>query len=151
MPMVMPRPIIASADSAVVRLRCGVSGRFMAPRDYASLRHAQMLTIEERVLIAALLRPCGTKVPYAAAVAPSNSAALNKRIEMKTTLLLSLAGATCIVTSLHAGPSDYKASAPPPPECFGRGFYMGVDLGANLHQDRGGDFTLTNGFGDFLD
>ena len=71
-------------------------------------------------------------------------------------LLLSSFAFTCLAATLHAGPveTDSKAvvaPAPAPPEIFGTGFYLAIDMGANLHQDRGGDFTLTDGLGNFLE
>jgi opacity protein-like surface antigen len=60
-----------------------------------------------------------------------------------------------LTVSLHAGPapaSDYKSAATsPPPPLYGTGFYMGLDLGANVYQDRGGTRTFSNDFGDTLE
>lgn len=55
-------------------------------------------------------------------------------------------------SSLFAGPPDYKqvAPVPPAPEIFGTGFYLALDMGANVYQDRGGDRTFSNEFGDTL-
>jgi opacity protein-like surface antigen len=60
--------------------------------------------------------------------------------------------------SLQAGESvAYKQVAPPPPLLYGTGFYGGIDMGANLYQNRGDDriFTQDNpnlpGFGDTLE
>src|SRR5215212_8945232 len=72
---------------------------------------------------------------------------------MKKSLLLIF---TLIVTILSAAQlmagDDYKAvvTQPPPPPLYGTGFYMAFDAGANLFQDRGGDRTFTNEFGDTL-
>ncbi len=55
--------------------------------------------------------------------------------------------------SLQAGPPDVseKNVVPvPPPPVFGTGFYLALDAGANVYQDRGGDRTLADGFGDTL-
>ena len=74
---------------------------------------------------------------------------------MKKTLLFlfTVAFATCVTAPLQAGPPEpYKQVAPPPPpELYGLGFYGAIDLGANVHQNRGGDQTFTNEFGDTLD
>jgi opacity protein-like surface antigen len=43
-----------------------------------------------------------------------------------------------------------KEVAPIPPPLYGTGFYGAIDMGANVFQDRGGDRTLTNEFGDTL-
>jgi opacity protein-like surface antigen len=64
-----------------------------------------------------------------------------KKFAILTSLLLAF-----VTASVQAGPQEvYKnvAPAPPPPELWGTGFYLGVDLGANVHQDRGGDRTFT--------
>ena len=80
---------------------------------------------------------------------------LNHNHTMKKLLLSSFALTfTCLAATLHAGPveTDNKAvvTQQAPPEIFGTGFYLAIDMGANLHQDRGGDFTLTDGAGNFL-
>lgn len=61
------------------------------------------------------------------------------------------------MTVVLAGPAQagetapsYKNVAPAPPELYGTGFYIGVDLGANLFQDRGDTRVFTNGLGDAL-
>jgi opacity protein-like surface antigen len=49
--------------------------------------------------------------------------------------------------SLFAGPPapEYKQVAPPPPPPnYGTGFYGAIDMGANVHQNRGGDRTFTD-------
>jgi opacity protein-like surface antigen len=60
----------------------------------------------------------------------------------KLCLLSALVGfaATCI----QAGESvAYKQVAPPPPALWGTGFYGGLDMGANMYQNRGDDRTFT--------
>src|SRR6266705_6769956 len=55
------------------------------------------------------------------------------------------------IASLQAGePVAYKQVAPPPPELYGLGFYGAIDMGANLYQNRGGERTFTDDFGDTL-
>src|SRR4030095_3782655 len=64
-----------------------------------------------------------------------------KKFAVLTSLLLAF-----VTASVQAGPQEvYKnvAPPPPPPELWGTGFYLGVDLGANVYQDRGGDRTFT--------
>ncbi len=57
-----------------------------------------------------------------------------------------------VAASLQAGSEVYKQVAPPPPpELYGLGFYGAIDMGANVFQDRGGDRTFTNEFGDTLE
>jgi opacity protein-like surface antigen len=57
-----------------------------------------------------------------------------------------------VAISLQAGQEVYKQVAPPPPpELYGLGFYGAIDMGANVYQDRGGDRTFTNEFGDTLE
>jgi opacity protein-like surface antigen len=46
--------------------------------------------------------------------------------------------------------SKSVAPAPPPPEIFGTGFYMALDLGANVYQNRVSNETFTNELGDTL-
>jgi opacity protein-like surface antigen len=77
---------------------------------------------------------------------------------MKKITLLNLAIITLLSSSLFAGPPDYKQPAPaPPPPLYGVGFYGGIDAGANVYQDRGGDRTFTDDdvnsrfFGDSLE
>jgi opacity protein-like surface antigen len=49
-----------------------------------------------------------------------------------------------VTASVQAGPPEmYKQVAPPPPPLWGTGFYGAIDMGANVHQDRGGDRTFT--------
>src|SRR5213596_2735708 len=77
-------------------------------------------------------------------------------------LLFSIVALTgLLAASLQAGPAvEYKQVAPPPPPLYGTGFYGGIDMGANLYQNRGDDRTFTNdnlgvtsalGFGDTLE
>ena len=56
-----------------------------------------------------------------------------------TTLLVGL-----LTIPLQAGQEVYKQVAPPPPPLYGLGFYGGIDMGANLYQNRGDDRTFTN-------
>src|SRR6266700_8392655 len=66
-------------------------------------------------------------------------------------LLLSTVALTGLLASLQAGQEVYKQVAPPPPpELYGLGFYGAIDMGANVYQNRGGDRTFTNEFGDTL-
>lgn len=68
---------------------------------------------------------------------------------MKRFSLLAVALLECFAVSVEAG-ETYVPAPPPQPEVFGSGFYLGLDMGANLHQDRGGDQTFSNEFGDTL-
>jgi len=64
---------------------------------------------------------------------------------MKKLLFSTVAFTVLLAASLHAGPSvEYKQVAPPPPPLYGLGFYGGIDMGANLFQNRGDDRTFTN-------
>ena len=65
---------------------------------------------------------------------------------MKKLLFSTVAMTALVAASLKAGPAvEYKQVAPPPPpELWGTGFYGGIDLGANLYQNRGDDRTFTN-------
>jgi opacity protein-like surface antigen len=50
-----------------------------------------------------------------------------------------------LTVSLQAGESvAYKQVAPPPPDLWGTGFYGGIDMGANIYQNRGDDRTFTD-------
>ena len=73
---------------------------------------------------------------------------------MKKTNFFAVALATCLGTSLYAGPApvvDSKGAPPPvPPPVYGTGFYVAFDLGANVYQNRVSDGTLSNGLGDTL-
>jgi opacity protein-like surface antigen len=64
-------------------------------------------------------------------------------------IVLTLSALLC--GSAFAGPPDSKTVAPAPPELYGTGAYWALDMGANIYQDRGGDQTLTNGFGETLE
>src|SRR6476646_7620557 len=64
------------------------------------------------------------------------------------TFLSIISISTLLVVRANAG-ETYTAPQPPS-EMFGNGWYWAIDLGANVYQDRGGDQTLTNGFGDTL-
>lgn len=58
-----------------------------------------------------------------------------------------------LAVSLHAGPepvADGKSAPPPPPPVYGTGFYLGLDLGANVYQNRIGNQNFTNDFGETL-
>src|SRR5215216_4415630 len=61
-------------------------------------------------------------------------------------LLFSIVALTgFLAASLQAGPAvEYKQVAPPPPLLYGTGFYGGIDMGANLYQNRGDNRTFTN-------
>src|SRR5262245_43030607 len=60
-----------------------------------------------------------------------------------------------LVVSIQAGPApasdSESASTSPPPPRYGTRVYMGLDLGANVYQDRGGTRTFSNEFGDTLE
>ena len=63
---------------------------------------------------------------------------------MKKLLFSTVAFTGLLAASLQAGPAvEYKQVAPPPPPLYGLGFYGGIDMGANIYQDRGGDRTFT--------
>jgi opacity protein-like surface antigen len=50
-----------------------------------------------------------------------------------------------LAISLQAGESvAYKQVAPAPPQLWGTGFYGGIDMGANIYQNRGDDRTFTD-------
>src|SRR6266487_1949647 len=71
---------------------------------------------------------------------------LMKKFSILASLLFGFATA-----SVQAGQEVYKqVTPPPPPELFGLGFYGAIDMGANVYQDRGGNRTFTNEFGDTL-
>jgi opacity protein-like surface antigen len=62
-----------------------------------------------------------------------------KKVYLSTTVLMGFFAA-----SLQAGTTEvYKQVAPPPPPLYGLGFYGGIDMGANIYQNRGGDRTFT--------
>ena len=65
---------------------------------------------------------------------------------MKKSLLSTVALTGLLAASLQAGPAvEYKQVAPPPPPpLYGLGFYGGIDMGANLYQNRGDNRTFTN-------
>ena len=64
---------------------------------------------------------------------------------MKQLLFSTVALTGFLAASLQAGPAvEYKQVAPPPPPLYGLGFYGGIDMGANLYQNRGDDRTFTN-------
>src|SRR4029434_8925376 len=73
---------------------------------------------------------------------------------MKKLVFLAPFMAGLLAVSLQAGPpvveSKEVAPAPPPPEIFGTGFYMALDLGANCWQARCGARVFSNEFGDTL-
>jgi opacity protein-like surface antigen len=63
---------------------------------------------------------------------------------MKKLLVSTVAFTGLLAASLQAGPAvEYKQVAPPPPPLYGLGFYGGIDMGANLFQNRGDDRTFT--------
>src|ERR671931_511940 len=65
---------------------------------------------------------------------------------MKTRGYITAALIGLLTVSLRAGPAvEYKQVAPPPPPLlYGTGFYSGIDLGANLYQNRGDTRTFTD-------
>jgi opacity protein-like surface antigen len=80
-----------------------------------------------------------------------------KGLNMKKLLFSTVALTGLLAASLRAGPAvEYKQVAPPPPPLYGVGFYGGIDMGANLYQNRGDTDTFTQdnpnlpGFGDTL-
>jgi opacity protein-like surface antigen len=72
---------------------------------------------------------------------------LMKRFSFLTSILLAF-----VAIPLQAGEdvAYSKDVAPIPPPLYGTGFYGAIDMGANVFQDRGGDRTFTNEFGDTL-
>jgi hypothetical protein len=65
--------------------------------------------------------------------------------------LIILFALVAFISSTYAGDTGpYKQMAPAQSEVFGRGWYFGLDGGANIYQDRGGDFTISNQAGDTL-
>src|SRR6266481_4879302 len=72
---------------------------------------------------------------------------------MKKLVFLAPIMAGFLAVSLQAGEAvAYKQVAPPPPpELYGLGFYGAIDMGANVHQDRGGTKVFSNEFGDTLE
>src|SRR4030095_14769600 len=77
---------------------------------------------------------------------------------MKKSLSSMLAITGLLAASLQAGSAvEYKQVAPPPPPLYGTGFYGGIDMGANVYQNRGETRTFTQdnpnlpGFGDTLE
>src|SRR6266705_1022851 len=69
-----------------------------------------------------------------------------KRFTLLTSILLGF-----VTASVQAGEAvAYKQVAPPPPELYGLGFYGAIDMGANIYQNRGGERTFTDDFGDTL-
>lgn len=63
---------------------------------------------------------------------------------MKKLLVSTLVFTGLLAPSLQAGPAvEYKQLAAPPPSLYGTGFYGGIDMGANLYQNRGEDRTFT--------
>jgi opacity protein-like surface antigen len=64
---------------------------------------------------------------------------------MKKLLFSTIALTGLLAASLRAGPAvEYKQVAPPPPPIYGTGFYGGVDMGANIYQNRGDDVTFSD-------
>jgi opacity protein-like surface antigen len=63
-----------------------------------------------------------------------------KKLPLLTSALLGF-----VTASLQAGESvAYKQVAPPPPPLYGTGFYGGIDMGANIYQNRGDDVTFSD-------
>src|SRR6267142_1885703 len=78
---------------------------------------------------------------------------------MKQLVLISIATIAFLGGSAMARTpevKDFKQTPAPPPILYGTGFYGGIDMGANVYQDRGGTRTFTQdnpnllGFGDTL-
>ena len=70
---------------------------------------------------------------------------------MKPLILFTVAIGILLSGSLFAGPPEYQQVAPPPPPgIYGTGFYGAIDAGANVFQNRGGDRTFSDDFGDTL-
>ena len=72
---------------------------------------------------------------------------------MKKLFLLTsnLAVAVLFAARVNGGETmqtEYRSA--PPEEIFGTGFYLALDAGANVYQDRGGTRVFTNEFGDTL-
>jgi len=64
---------------------------------------------------------------------------------MKKMSLLASALLGLLTASLPAGESvAYKQVAQPPPPIWGTGFYGGIDMGANIYQNRGGTRTFSD-------
>ena len=57
--------------------------------------------------------------------------------------------ATLLAVQVNAGPAPAPAP-PPPPELYGSGWYFGIDLGANIWQDRGDTRLFVDGAGNRL-
>ena len=72
---------------------------------------------------------------------------LMKRCSFLTSILLAF---VAIPLQAGEGVAYSKEVAPIPPPLYGTGFYGAIDMGANVFQDRGGDRTFTNEFGDTL-
>jgi len=77
---------------------------------------------------------------------------------MNKLLVSTVAFTGLLAASLQAGPAvEYKQVAPPPPPLYGTGFYGGIDMGANVYQNRGDTRTFTQDnpnlpeFGDTLE
>lgn len=69
----------------------------------------------------------------------------HRKNTMKKLLFSTVALTGLLAASVKAGPAvEYKQVAPPPPLDYGVGFYGGVDMGANIYQNRGGDQTFTD-------
>ena len=68
-----------------------------------------------------------------------------KCLNMKTLLFSTVALTALVAASVKAGPAvEYKQVAPPPPPVYGTGFYGGIDMGANIYQNRGDTQTFTS-------
>src|SRR4029450_8624032 len=77
---------------------------------------------------------------------------------MKKLLVSTVAFTGLLAASLQAGSAvEYKQVASPPPPLYGTGFYGGIDMGANVYQNRGETRTFTQDnpnlpeFGDTLE
>ena len=80
---------------------------------------------------------------------PLRMSGVTNTITMKTPfrLIPSVMIATMLALRANAGETY---SPPQPPEIFGSGWYGAIELGANLHQDRGDTRVFTNLIGDSL-
>src|SRR6476646_7664794 len=83
---------------------------------------------------------------------PLNTMAQAQGALIKSLAFLAAIMAVFLSVSAQAGEAVVTtvAPAPPPPELFGPGFYMGLDLGANVWQNNSADRNFTDAAGDTL-